>query len=83
MVARASRIRCGLVFGSEGSQGLCQIGEPSYLLEADDSGGIVLVVVVMMIVMVVDGNNCVHWFLLIIIILTVLIRIQCIAKPMA
>lgn len=82
MVARASRIRCGLIFGSEGSQGLCQIGEPSYLLEADDSGGIVLVVVVM-IVMVVDGNNCVHWFLLIIIILTVLIHIQCIAKPMA
>ena len=36
-------------FGSEGSQGLCQMGEPSYLLEADDCDDIVLVLVVMMI----------------------------------
>lgn len=41
----------------EGSQGLCQIGEPSYLLEADDCDGTVLVVV-MMIVMRVNGKNC-------------------------
>ena len=58
VVARASRIRCGLVFGSAGSQGLCQIGEPSYLLKADDCDGTVLVVV-MMIVMIVNGKNCV------------------------
>jgi hypothetical protein len=80
VVARASRIRCGLVFGSEGSQGLCQIGEPSYLLEADDCDGTVLVVV-MIVVMIVNGKNCVHWFLLITIILIVLIHVQCIAKP--
>lgn len=55
--------------------------EPSYLLKADDSDGTVLVVV-MMIVMI-DGKQCVQWFLLIMIILTVLIHIQCIAKPMA
>ena len=66
MVARASRVRCGLAFGLEGSQGLCQIGERSYLLEADDCDDTVLV---MVMVMMVAGMDCGHWFILIIILL--------------
>lgn len=67
MVARASRVRCGLAFGFEGSQGLCQIGERSYLLEADDCDDTVLVVMVM--AMMVDDMDCGHWFILITILL--------------
>ena len=67
MVARASRVRCGLAFGLEGSQGLCQIEERSYLLEADDCDGTVLVVMVM--AMMVDDMDCGHWFILITILL--------------
>ena len=62
VVARASRTRFGgLIFGSEGSQGLCQMREPSYLLEVDDCGDTVLVVM-----MVIVLKKCRHWFLLII-----------------
>ena len=62
VVARASRIRFGgLISGSEGLQGLCQMREPSYLLEVDDCDDTVLVVMI-----VLDVQKCGHWFLLII-----------------
>lgn len=51
-------------FGVEGLQGLCQMGEPSYLLEADDCDGDIAVVGMMM---GIDGKKRRHWFLLIII----------------
>jgi len=57
------RVGSDVVVGSEGFQGLCQMGEPSYLLEADSCDDDVAVVV--MIVIVVDGTNCGRWFLLI------------------
>lgn len=41
-------------FGSEGLQGLCQMGGPSYLLGADDCDGVAVVVMMMI---AVDGKN--------------------------
>jgi hypothetical protein len=56
------RVGSDVVFGFEGLQGLRQIGEPGYLLEADDCDGDDIAVEVMM---VVDGEKCGHRFLLI------------------
>ena len=52
------------VFGVEGLQGLCQMEEASYLLEADDCDDGIAVIGMMM---GIDGKKRRHWFLLIII----------------